>query len=65
MSVLSSYGARGGVEDSMGGLVVGLAVRSRALQARGAEMRVCAPPDFVGLLTCVGVPLVAGSIMPA
>jgi vancomycin aglycone glucosyltransferase len=34
---------------------VGLAVRLRAL---GAEVRVCAPPDFAELLARVGVPLV-------
>jgi vancomycin aglycone glucosyltransferase len=34
---------------------VGLAVRLRAL---GAEMPVCAPPDFAELLARVGVPLV-------
>ena len=35
--------------------MVGLAVRLRAL---GAEVRVCAPPDFAELLARVGVPLV-------
>ena len=34
---------------------VGLAVRLRAL---GAEVRVCAPPDFAELLARVGAPLV-------
>src|ERR687897_144685 len=41
--LLSTYGSRGDVEP-MGGL--------------GAEMRVCAPPDFAELLARVGVPLV-------
>jgi vancomycin aglycone glucosyltransferase len=45
-----SYGSRGDVEP-----LVGLAVRLRAL---GAEVRVCAPPDFAELLGRVGVPLV-------
>ena len=35
--------------------MVGLAVRLREL---GAEVRVCAPPDFAELLARVGVPLV-------
>ena len=35
--------------------MVGLAVRLRTL---GAEVRVCAPPDFAELLARVGVPLV-------
>jgi vancomycin aglycone glucosyltransferase len=48
--LLSTYGSRGCVEP-----VVGLAVPLRAL---GAEMRVCAPPDFAELLARVGVPLV-------
>jgi vancomycin aglycone glucosyltransferase len=48
--LLSTYGSRGDVEP-----MVGLAVQLRAL---GAEMRVCAPPDFVELLARVGVPLV-------
>jgi UDP:flavonoid glycosyltransferase YjiC (YdhE family) len=48
--LLSTYGSRGDVEP-----MVGLAVRLRAL---GAEMRVCAPPDFAELLARVGVPLV-------
>jgi vancomycin aglycone glucosyltransferase len=48
--VLSMYGSRGNVEP-----MVGFAVNSKAL---GAEMRVCAPPDFAVLLTRVGVPLV-------
>ena len=47
---LSTYGSRGDVEP-----MVGLAV---ALQALGAEVRVCAPPDFADLLARVGVPLV-------
>ena len=48
--LLSTYGSRGDVEP-MGGL----AVRLRAL---GAEVRVCAPPDFAELLARVGAPLV-------
>ena len=39
--LLSTYGPRGDVEP-----LVGLAVRLRAL---GAEMPVCAPPDFADL----------------
>src|ERR687898_3369824 len=50
MRVLSTYESRGDVEP-----MVGLAVRLRAL---GAEMPVCAPPDFAELLARVGVPLV-------
>jgi vancomycin aglycone glucosyltransferase len=48
--LLSTYGSRGDVEP-----MVGLAVQLGAL---GAEVRVCAPPDFAGLLAGVGVPLV-------
>jgi vancomycin aglycone glucosyltransferase len=48
--LLSTYGSRGDVEP-----MVGLAVRLRAL---GAEVRVCAPPDFAELLARVGAPLV-------
>ncbi|MET9296448.1 glycosyltransferase [Streptomyces sp. NPDC003077] len=50
--LLSTYGSRGDVEP-----LAALAVR---LRARGAEVRVCAPPDqeFVDLLAGVGVPLV-------
>jgi vancomycin aglycone glucosyltransferase len=48
--VLSTYGSRGDVEP-----MVALAVQLRAL---GAEVRVCAPPDFADLLAGVGVPLV-------
>ena len=48
--LLSTCDSRGGVEP-----LVGLAVRLRAL---GAEVRVCAPPDFAELLARVGVPLV-------
>ena len=48
--LLSTYGSRGDVEP-----MVGLVVQLRAL---GAEMRVCAPPDFAELLARVGVPLV-------
>ncbi len=46
--LLTRYGSRGDVTP-----LVGLAVRSRAL---GAEVRVCAPPDFAELLARVGVP---------
>ena len=48
--LLSTYGSRGDVEP-----MVGLAVWLRAL---GAEVRVCAPPDFAELLARVGAPLV-------
>ncbi|MFF4418405.1 glycosyltransferase [Streptosporangium sp. NPDC001559] len=47
--VLVTYGSRGDVEP-----MTGLAVRLRAL---GAEVRVCAPPDFAELLDDAGVPL--------
>jgi vancomycin aglycone glucosyltransferase len=45
--LLSTYGSRGDVEPT-----VGLAVQLGAL---GAEVRVCAPPDFAELLADVGV----------
>jgi vancomycin aglycone glucosyltransferase len=50
--LLSTYGSRGDVEP-----IVALAVQ---LQALGAEVRMCAPPDkeFTDLLTREGVPLV-------
>ena len=50
--LLSTYGSRGDVEP-----IVALAVQ---LQALGAEVRMCAPPDeeFTELLTRGGVPLV-------
>ncbi|HWL98689.1 MAG TPA: glycosyltransferase [Nocardioidaceae bacterium] len=48
--LLSTYGGRGDVEP-----VVGLAVQLRAL---GAEVRVCAPPDWAERLTHFDVPLV-------
>jgi vancomycin aglycone glucosyltransferase len=50
--LLSTYGSRGDVEP-----MVALAVQ---LRARGAEVRMCAPPDaeFVDLLAGAGVPLV-------
>jgi vancomycin aglycone glucosyltransferase len=48
--LLSTYGSRGDVEP-----MVGMVVQSRAL---GAEVRVCAPPDFAELLAGVGPPLV-------
>jgi vancomycin aglycone glucosyltransferase len=48
--LLSTYGSRGDVEP-----MVALAVQLRAL---GAEVRVCAPPDFAELLARVGLPLV-------
>ncbi|MEU9885404.1 glycosyltransferase [Sphaerisporangium sp. NPDC051011] len=47
--VLVTYGSRGDVEP-----MTGLAVRLREL---GAEVRVCAPPDFAELLDDVDVPL--------
>jgi vancomycin aglycone glucosyltransferase len=48
--LLSTIGSRGDVEP-----LVGLAVQVRAL---GAEVRVCAPPDFAERLAEVGVPFV-------
>jgi vancomycin aglycone glucosyltransferase len=48
--LLSTYGGRGDVEP-----LVGLAV---GLQALGAQVRVCAPPDWAERLAAVGVPLV-------
>lgn len=48
--LLSTFGSRGDVEP-----MVRLAVRLRAL---GAEVRVCAPPDFAELPARVGAPLV-------
>ncbi|MFD8022607.1 glycosyltransferase [Streptomyces lavendulae] len=50
--LLTAWGSRGDVEP-----LAGLAVE---LRARGAEVRVCAPPDeeFAALLARVGVPLV-------
>ena len=47
--VLVTYGSRGDVEP-----MTGLALQ---LQALGAEVRVCAPPDFAELLDGVDVPL--------
>ncbi|MFI9826507.1 glycosyltransferase [Streptomyces sp. NPDC051913] len=49
--VLLTYGSRGDVEP-----MAGLAV---ALRELGAQVSVCAPPDFEELLAGVGVPLVA------
>lgn len=48
--VLSTYGSRGDVEP-----MAALAVELRAL---GAEVRVCAPPDFADRLAGIGVPVV-------
>jgi vancomycin aglycone glucosyltransferase len=48
--LLTTYGSRGDVEP-----LVGLAVQLRAL---GAEVPVCAPPDFAEPLARIGVPLV-------
>lgn len=48
--LLSTWGSRGDVEP-----LLGLAV---ALRELGAEVRMCAPPDFAGLLARVGVPMV-------
>ena len=45
---LSTYRGRGDVEP-----LVGLAVRLRAI---GAEVRVCAPPDYAQRLAEIGVP---------
>lgn len=53
--LLSTYEPRG-VEP-----LVALAARLREL---GAEAQVCAPPDCAERLAEVGVPLVAGGIMP-
>ncbi|WP_214104190.1 glycosyltransferase [Acrocarpospora catenulata] len=47
--VLATYGSRGDVEP-----MTGLALRLKAL---GAEVRMCAPPDFAELLDSVEVPL--------
>lgn len=47
--LLSTYGSRGDVEP-----MTGLALQLRAL---GAEVRVCAPPDFAELLAGIGVAL--------
>ena len=47
--LLSTYGSRGDVEP-----MAGIAV---ALQAAGAQVRLCAPPDFADLLASIGVPL--------
>jgi len=49
--LLWSYGPRGDVEP-----LVALALRLREL---GAEVRMCAPPDYVERLAEVGVPLVS------
>jgi vancomycin aglycone glucosyltransferase len=51
MCGLLTYGSRGDVEP-----VVRLAVQ---LPTLGAEVRVCAPPDFAELLAGVGVPLMS------
>lgn len=56
-ALLSAYGSRGDAEP-----MVGLAVR---LGARGAEVRVCAPPNFAGPQAGVGVPLVPIGRAPA
>ena len=48
--LLSTYGSRGDVEPMVG--------FAGALRSLGAEVRVCAPPDFADLLARVGVPLV-------
>jgi vancomycin aglycone glucosyltransferase len=48
--LLSTYGSRGDVEP-----LVAFAVRLREL---GAQVRVCAPPDFTELLSGLGFPLV-------
>jgi vancomycin aglycone glucosyltransferase len=55
--LLSTYESHGDLEP-----MVGLAVQLRAL---GAEVRMCAPPDFAEPLARVGVPLVATGVMPA
>ena len=48
--LLTTWGSRGDVEP-----IAGLAVQLRAF---GAEVRVCAPPDFADLLARVNVPMV-------
>ncbi|MFH8841906.1 glycosyltransferase [Streptomyces sp. NPDC017868] len=48
--LLMAYGSRGDVEPML--------ALGTALQALGAEVRVCAPPDFAELLDGVGIPLV-------
>lgn len=53
--LLSAYGARGGVEP-----VVGLAVQ---LGARGAPVRMCAPPGGAAAEGCGA--LAATGVMPA
>ena len=55
--LLSTYGSRGHVEP-----LVGPAVQLGAL---GAEVRVCAPPDFAEPLARVGAPLVPVGQPPA
>ena len=55
--LLSTYESHGDLEP-----IVGLAVQLRAL---GAEVRMCAPPDFAEPLARVGVPLIATGVMPA
>jgi len=47
--LVSTYGSRRCVEPVVG--------RAAPLRARGAEMRVCAPPDVAELLARVGVPV--------
>jgi hypothetical protein len=47
--------ARGDVEP-----MVGLAVRSQALQARGAEVQLSALPACPEPLACAGLPVAAG-----
>jgi vancomycin aglycone glucosyltransferase len=64
--LLSAYGSPGSHGDAPP--MVGLALQPRALQALGAEMLVCAPPNFAELLAGDGVSLVAGGMklaMPA
>ncbi|MFF1478505.1 glycosyltransferase [Streptomyces sp. NPDC058301] len=48
--LLVAYGSRGDVEPMLG--------LAAALRARGAEVQVCAPPDFAELLEGAGLPLV-------
>jgi vancomycin aglycone glucosyltransferase len=55
--LLSTYESHGDLEP-----MVGLAVRSRALDA---EVRRCAPPDFAEPLARLGEPPVANGVMPA
>ena len=61
-----SYGAHGSRGDvELVEPMVGLAVRLRALQARGAAMPMRAPPDFAELLARDGASPVTTGVMLA